>query len=227
MGRTQREHHVSSATFRLGLNSLLYQGKRSALPCGSVARYGHAMTENNFLVRQRFTLGVNRYEIWTVDAAWNPVSMLGFAQQKRFALREEVKFFTDDSKTHVLFTFKARNVLDIKSVVDVFDGAGQAIGSFQKDWAASLINSTWMIDQPGQPQVKGQEKSALYAIIRRFTDFGFIPYDFVFQAGDRPVMEITRKWGLRDTYQCTVTAPEYDTRLLQAIAVAMDALQNR
>lgn len=185
------------------------------------------MTDANFLIRQRFTLGVNRYEIWTTDAAWNPVSMLGFAQQKRFALREEVTFYTDDSKTHVLFKFKARNVLDIKSVVDVWDGAGQVIGSFHKDFAASLINSTWLIDQPGKPQVKGQEKSQFYAILRRFTDMGFIPYDFLFSNGQTDVMDITRKWGLRDTYQCTVTAPDYDTRLLQAVAVAMDALQNR
>ncbi|MBC7299289.1 MAG: hypothetical protein H5T82_10410 [Demequina sp.] len=185
------------------------------------------MTEQNFLIKQRFTAMVNRYEIWSVDAAWRPTTMLGFAQQKRMKLREEVVFYTDDSTTTVLFTFKARNVLDLRSVVDVFDGAGQAIGEFHKDFAASLINSTWMIDQPGQPQARGQEKSPLYAVIRRFTDLGFIPYDFVFTAQGRPVMEIVRKWGLRDTYQCTVAAGEYDTRLLQAVAVGLDALQDR
>ena len=191
-------------------------------------RYRRPMTEHNFLIRQRFTLGVNRYEIWTTDAEWNTVSLLGFAQQKRFALKEEVKFFTDDSKSQVLFSFKARNVLDIRSVVDVFDGAGNTIGSFHKDWKASMLNSTWIIEQPGQPEVKGQEKSPAYAILRRFTNFDFIPYDFLFKAGERDVvLDITRKFGLRDTYRCTVEAPEYDTRLLQAVAVAMDALQNR
>lgn len=185
------------------------------------------MTEPNFLVKQRLTAMVNRYEIWSVDAEWQPIAMLGFAQQKRMKLREEVVFYTDDTKNNVLFTFKARNVLDLKSVVDVYDGAGQAIGEFHKDFAASLLSSTWMIDQPGLPQAKGQEKSQLYAIIRRFTDLGFIPYDFVFSAEGRPVMEIVRKWGLRDTYRCTVTAGEYDTRLLQAVAVGLDALQNR
>ena len=185
------------------------------------------MTAQNFLVRQRITLGVNRYEIWTVDGAWNPVSMLGFAQQKRFALREQVTFYTDDSKTQVLFSFKARNVLDVKSVVDVFDERDQVIGTFAKDWKASLLNSTWNLEQPGLPAARGQEKSQAYAVLRRFTDLGFIPYDFVFKAGEREVMDITRKWGLRDTYRCTVLAGEYDSRLLQAIAVAMDALQNR
>ncbi len=185
------------------------------------------MTEHNFLIKQRFAAMVNRYEIWSVDAQWQPTAMLGFAQQKRMKLREEVTFYTDDSKTNVLFTFKARNVLDLKSVVDVYDGAGEAIGEFRKDFAASLINSTWIIDQPGQPQVRGQEKSPVYAVIRRFTDLSFIPYDFMFAAGGTPVMEIVRKWGLRDTYQCTVTSGDYDTRLLQAVAVGLDALQNR
>jgi len=185
------------------------------------------MSHRNFLIKQRFTAMVNRYEIWNVEADWQPVSMIGFAQQKRMKLREEIVFYTDDSKSSVLFTFKARNVLDVKSVVDVYDGAGNVIGGFHKDFAASLINSTWLIDQPGQPQVKGQEKSAFYGIVRRFTDLDFIPYDFVFSAQGRPVMEIVRKWGLRDVYQVSVTADEYDPRLLQAVAVGLDALQNR
>ena len=186
------------------------------------------MTENNFLIRQRITAMVNRYEIWATDAAWNTVSMIGFAEQKRMKLREEVVFFTDDSKQQVAFTFKARNIMDIRSVVDVYDGAGTVIGSFNRDWASSLINSTWFIEQPGKARVKGQEASMLYAILRRFTDFGMIPYNFVFateQGG--PVMDIVRKWGLRDTYQVTVGDASYDTRLLQAVAVAMDALENR
>lgn len=185
------------------------------------------MSHHNFVVKQRFTAMVNRYEIWSTDEAWQPVTMIGFAQQKRMKLREEIVFYTDESKSSVLFTFKARNVLDIKSVVDVYDGAGQVIGTFHKDFAASLLNSTWLIDQAGQPQVTGQEKSALYAIVRRFVDLDFIPYDFVFTAQGRPVMEVVRKWGLRDVYQVSVTSDDYDPRLLQAVAVALDALQNR
>ena len=172
---------------------------------------------------------INRYEIWSVDAQWQPTTMLGFAQQKRMKLREEIVFYTDDSKTHVLFRFKARNILDIKSVVDVYDGPGQIIGEFRKDLAASLLNSTWMTSSSlAFPTVKGRRSSMVYAVIRRFTDFGFIPYDFEYKTPDgRQVLEIMRKWGLRDTYHCTVDSPEYDTRLLQAVAVAMDALQNR
>ena len=186
------------------------------------------MSEHNFLVRQRFTAMINRYEIWAVDAEWNQTTLLGFAEQKRMKLREEIAFFTDDKKAHVLFRFKARNILDIKSIVDVFDGAGQVIGTFRKDWAASLLSSTWILEQPGLPALKGTERSMVYAIIRRFTDLGFIPYNFDYKTADgRQALDITRKFGLRDTYRCTVDAPEYDTRVLQAVAVAMDALQNR
>ena len=186
------------------------------------------MTENNFLVRQRFAAMINRYEIWNTDAAWGQSSLVGFAEQKRMKLREEVVFFTDDSKQHVLFRFKARNIMDIKSTVDVFDANGAVIGSFSKDWAASLLNSTWYIEQPGLPKLKGTERSMFYAIIRRFTDASFIPYGFEYKTPDgRLVLDITRKRGLRDSYRCTVDPAGYDPRLLQAVAVAMDALQNR
>ena len=186
------------------------------------------MSENNFLVRQRFTAMINRYEIWAVDAEWNTTTMIGFAEQKRMKLREEIVFFSDTAKTHVQFRFKARNIVDIKSVVDMFDGAGQVIGTFRKDWAASLLSSTWYLEQPGLPTLKGTEGSMVYAIIRRFTDFSFIPYSFEYKSADGAVvLDITRKFGLRDTYRCTVPASGHDTRVLQAVAVAMDTLQNR
>ncbi|MDN4477912.1 hypothetical protein QQX10_06530 [Demequina sp. SYSU T00039] len=182
----------------------------------------------HYLIRQRITLGVNRYELWTSDASWAPVTELAFAQQKRMKLKEEVPFFADDSKQAVRFSLKARNVMDVASVVDVVDVDGSVIGSFSKDFKKSLLISTWYVDQPGLPRAIGQEVSQLYAIVRRI-GFEFVPYDFLFTAEDtgQPVMSIVRKWGVRDAYRITVEDERYDARLLLAMATGLDFLQNR
>ena len=43
-------------------------------------------------------------------------------------LKEEVSFFADESKTRAVFSFKARQRLDVQAEHDVFDESGQLIG---------------------------------------------------------------------------------------------------
>lgn len=182
---------------------------------------------DRYLIRQRLTFAVNRYEIWRSDAQWAGVEQLAFAQQKRMKLREEVTFFADESRTAVRFTFQARNVMDLASVVDVRDGAGQVIGGFQKDFTQSLLISTWHVEQPGLPRATGRETSTLYAVIRRL-GLELVPYNFAFTLEDgSPVMTVVRKWGVRDTYQVTVEDPRFDARVLLAMATGLDMLQRR
>ena len=154
--------------------------------------------------------------------------MLAFAQQKRMKLREEVIFYTDDTKSEIFFSFKSRNVLDIHGVTDIFDGNGQVIGQFRKDFKASLLRSTYYVGQNGLAEARGEERSLANAIVRRFTDISFIPYHFDFGKDDGgPVMSVVKKWGLRDKYHVTVYDAGYDFRVLAAMAVALDVLQSR
>ena len=178
-------------------------------------------------VRQRITLMINRYEVWAGDAAGNLQSMIGFAEQKRMTLREQVTLYTDDTKSHVLAAFKARSIVDLGATYDVVDGAGAPIGLFRKDFAASLLRSTWHLEQPGLPSAVGRERNQLVAILRRFTDLSFLPYHFDFIANGALVMSVDKKWALRDTYAVTINNPQLDRRLAVAMAVALDALQAR
>jgi uncharacterized protein YxjI len=182
----------------------------------------------HYWIKQRFTPLVNRYEICESDASGQVGRMLAFAQQKRMKSREEVIFYTDDTKTQIFFTFKARNVLDIHGTTDIFDGAGQVIGQFRKDFQASLLRSTYYLGQNGLAEARGQERSTVNAIVRRFTDISFIPYHFDFAKDDgSPVMSVVKKWGLRDKYHVTVYDAGYDFRVLAAMGVALDVLQRR
>lgn len=183
--------------------------------------------QHTLFVTQKITLMVNRYEVRAAKADGNPGELLAFAQQKRMAMKEQVSLYTDESKTAILAGFKARKVLDLGATYDVTDGAGQPIGLFRKDWKASLLRSTWHLEQPGVPAAIGQERSLLVAVLRRFTDISFLPYHFDFTINGHTAFSVVKKWGLRDKYVVTINDPNLDRRLIAAMAVGLDALQSR
>ncbi|RAK33219.1 hypothetical protein B0I29_112251 [Actinoplanes lutulentus] len=171
---------------------------------------------------------VNQYEIHASSPDGQEAGLLAFAQQKRLAFKEQVTLYTDDTKQQPLLGFKARQRIDLGATYDVTDAAGQPIGLFKKSFAASLLRSTWVLEQPGYGEMTGQERSMFVAILRRFVDsLSWLPYHFDFTIGERPGFSVVRKWGLRDRFHVTITDPNLDRRLVVAMAVALDALQSR
>ena len=189
-----------------------------------------------FFVKQRITLMVNRYEIRVANPDGSEGALMAFAEQKRMKLKEEINFFADESKTRRVFTFKARQRLDVHAEHDVLDEAGRPLGYVKKQFGASLLRSTWDLAAPGLAAV-GRERSQLIAILRRIWDL--IPYigevwipfvfhfDFVDAATGQPVMSSERVWAFRDRYEVTVPDQRLDFRVAAAMAVALDALQSR
>jgi hypothetical protein len=189
-----------------------------------------------FFVRQRITLMVNRYEIRGAAPDGSEGPLLAFAQQKRMKLKEEVVFYADDSRSRPVFSFKARQRLDVHAEHDVFDEFGNAIGYFRKEFGASLLRSTWTMAGPGYEAV-GRERRPVIAVLRRVWDF--IPYlgdiwvpfvfhfDFVDTATGQPVLSSERRKSIRDRYVIDVHDPRVDFRVAASMAVALDALQSR
>ncbi|MBM7077887.1 MULTISPECIES: hypothetical protein [Micromonospora] len=184
--------------------------------------------QHQFHVRQRIRMMVNQYEVRAVAADGTEGELLAFAQQKRLAFKEQVTIYSDDSKQHPLLGFKARQRLDLGATYDVTDHAGTPIGLFRKDFAQSLLRSTWHVEQAGLPPMTGQERSMPVALLRRFVDsLSWLPYHFDFTAGGQPVFSVIKKWGLRDRYVVEVPHPQIDRRLVIAMAIGLDALQGR
>ena len=69
-------------------------------------------------LRQRFTPLQNRYDLVGIDAA-GAETVLGYAEQKRFSLKEKVTFWSGPDRTQVVFTIGARNVFEIAGTYDV------------------------------------------------------------------------------------------------------------
>lgn len=186
-------------------------------------------------VQQKITPFVNRYVVSAPGGA-----TVAFVEQKRFAFREQVTFYTDESRRRRLFAFKARSFVDIGTTYDVTGGDGSSLGRFRKDFTRSLLRSTWHLEPvahaagDARPAV-GRERSLVVAVLRRAWDFVpfaevvpfVVPYHFDFTAGGRRVMSVERRWGLRDRYDVKIYDPALDRRLAIAQVVALDALQSR
>ncbi|PKH44474.1 hypothetical protein CXG46_02245 [Nocardioides alpinus] len=181
----------------------------------------------HFVVKQKLTMMVNRYEVSESDEAGNPTRLMALAEQKRMALKEQVTFFSDASRSRPVFGFKARRRLDLNAGYDVTDEGGAQIGFFRKDFGASLLRSTFHVEGPGYAG-SGQERSQFYGLLRRFTDLAFLPihFDFLDTEG-RPLFSVERKMSIGDRYRVTVPDQRVDFRVAAAVAVALDALMAR
>jgi uncharacterized protein YxjI len=197
---------------------------------------------DRFLLRQRFTLAINRYEFFLPAADGSPGEAICFVEQKRFKFKEDIRFYTDASKSQELLRIKARQRFDPRATYDVTDDLGAKVGAIQKVFGASLLRSTYRIfDAAGEEVAITTEKSLGIALFRRavgfipyvdnISDWLPIPYHFVFKHGEQIIGENTRQmWKIRDNYHIDMTADSdhiLDRRLVLAIAVGMDALQAR
>ncbi len=190
---------------------------------------------DRFTVTQKLTLMVNRYEIRSLTGDGQPGYLLAIAQQKRAAFKEQVTFYRDEPRSVPLFSFKARQRLDLGATYDVLDANGQPIGTFRKDFGKSLLRSTWHLEASGV-KVTGSERSLGVAIGRRIweaTPIGdVVPspfrfhFDFVDSNGE-VLMTSERGRSLRDRYLITLPGARLDGRVAAAMAVALDALQSR
>ena len=193
------------------------------------------LATERFTVTQRLTMMVNRYEIRALRNG-APGELFALAQQKRMALRESVTFYADEDRRQPVFGFRADRKVDLGARYAVTDATGRTIGSFRKDFARSLLRSTWHLDQPGVGSAVGRERNVAIAIVRRVWDFlpflssiPFVwPLHFDFVAADgTPVLSVERGRSLRDRYVVTVHSQALDRRLAAAVAVGLDALMSR
>lgn len=179
---------------------------------------------------------VNRYEILTANPDGTEGRLLAFAEQRRMTLKEEVSFYTDETKSRRAFSFKARQRLDAHAQHDVLDENDVVLGSFSKKFGASLVRSTWTLSAPGV-EATGRERRPAIAVLRRVWDFIplvgdiWVPFvfhfDFVDDRTGQTVLVSERRKSIRDRYTVTVPDARLDFRVAASMAVALDALQSR
>ena len=189
-----------------------------------------------FHVAQKISPFANQYRVHADDGG-EPGRLVAFAKQKRMAFKEQFTLFGDEEGQRPVLRIAADRRIDIRSSMSVTDPAtGQLIGRLRKKGAASLVRSTWELEQEGLPLVTVSERSIAIALLRRVWELipwaNSVPVPWVFHFdGVTPdgtkVLSHTRRWGIRDRYVLDVLSPAVDSRLAIALAICLDAMQKR
>jgi uncharacterized protein YxjI len=195
---------------------------------------------DRFLVDQLIRPVANLYRVTPLAIGETPAgSPVAYVRQKKLAIKEDIRFYADEGETQELFRVKARSVLDFGgSRYDVLVGEDR-IGVLRHKFRESLYRSTWHIGGPDEQDVGiARESSTAIGILRRGVDFvpyvgEFIPipYNFEIVVGGEVVGRMNRRFArVRDQYILDLAGDHdrtIDRRVAVALAVGLDALQNR
>jgi uncharacterized protein YxjI len=198
-----------------------------------------AFAHDRFFVDQLIRPIANLYRVSPLATGETPANgPVAFVRQKKLSLKEDIRFYADESESQELFRIKARALLEIGGRYDVTTPDGVPIGVLEKVFGKSLLRSTWRVLGADEQEVAlVQERSLAAAVVRRAIDFvpdvgGLIPipYNFDFLVDGRTAGRMDRKFKLRDSYVLDLTGDterRIDRRLAVALAIGLDALQNR
>ena len=93
-----------------------------------------------------------------------------FSQQKAFKLKEDIRVYSDESKSREMLTILARKVVDFSAAYDVVDAIEKRkVGALRRKGWSSIVRDSWQfLDDAGRPIGTIQEDSTLKALARRF-----------------------------------------------------------
>ena len=196
---------------------------------------------DRFLIQQVFRPVANEYRISVpAPGSTEEGTPLLFVKQKRLKIKEDIRFRVAADEERHLFMIKAKTVFEFRGRHDVLDEHGGKIGALEKAFGKSLLRSHWIVrGTTGEGLFEAHEASWPIALLRRFADLlpfdllgllTWLPFNFVLVRDGQTIATYKRILGkLRDRYVLELgpEAAQLDKRLVLAVAVALDALQDR
>ncbi|MBI5839008.1 MAG: hypothetical protein HZB19_02790 [Chloroflexi bacterium] len=182
---------------------------------------------NYLLKRQVFALaGKFRY----YDSMGNLVM---FSEQKMFRLREDIRIYSDESKTQEVLMIKARQIVDFSAAYDVVDSAtGQKVGALRRKGLKSILRDEWEVLDVGD-NVIGLlfEDSMGLALLRRLIAGTLLPQNYDITLGADRVADLKQRFNLF-AYQLDVDfsmdiSRRLDRRIGLAAGILLAAIEGR
>lgn len=155
-----------------------------------------------------------------------------FSEQKMFKLREDIRVYSDESKTQEVLMIKARQIVDFSAAYDVVDSStGQKVGALRRKGLASILRDEWEILDVGDNVVgKLFEDSMGLALFRRFLS-GLVPQNYDITLGTNRVADLKQNFN-PFSYQLNIdfsmdTGKLFDRRLGLAAGILLAAVEGR
>ena len=198
------------------------------------SRFDH----DRFLIDQLIRPMVNLYTASTLAPDGKSAGeVVAFARQKRMALKEDLRFFADDSESEERFRLNARRVVELGGRYDVTRADGREDRRPRERFEQSpdpldVVDPRRLGRRDGW-RARAERRHRDHRRIKDLVPYGEmvpIPYHFTFLRGEREIGELTRVLGVRDRYILDLSADAeraLDRRLAIALSVGLDAFQAR
>lgn len=182
---------------------------------------------NQYLLKRQVFALTGKFRFY--DSSENLVM---FSEQKMFRLREDIRVYSDESKTQEVLMIKARQIIDFSAAFDVVDSvSGQKVGALRRRGFASMLRDEWdILDVNDNVIGKLFEDSMGMALLRRFLS-SLIPQNYDIVIGSSRVADLKQNFN-PFTYQLNIdfsmdTARQLDRRVGIAAGILLAAIEGR
>lgn len=156
-----------------------------------------------------------------------------FSQQKMFKLREDVRVYSDETRSQELLHIQARQIIDFSAAFDVIDSFdGSHVGSIRRKGFHSLVRDEWQLFD-GQERPFGVliEDNLTLALLRRFMLGSWLPQNYDIIVNHQRVADLRQRFNLL-RYQLALdfsldTDRLLDRRLGIAAAMLLGTIEGR
>ena len=125
-------------------------------------------------------------------------NLVMFSEQNMFKLREDIRVYSDESKTQEVLSIKARQILDFSAAYDVVDTAfNQKVGVLRRRGLRSLLRDEWEVLDANDNLVGSLfEDSIGMAMLRRFLLGSWLPQNYDLTIGGSRVADLRQNFHL-------------------------------
>lgn len=155
-----------------------------------------------------------------------------FSNQKAFRLKEDIRVYSDESRTEEILHIQARNIIDFSAAYDVyFAPTGEKVGALKRKGWKSLVRDEWILMDAGDAEIgRIQEDSAAWALVRRFLS-ALVPQHFHVEVAGQRVLELHQRFNpfiyKLEIHYLPTASGMLDRRLGIAAAVLIAAIEER
>ena len=182
----------------------------------------------NYLLRRQAIALTGKFRFYDPNGR-----LVLFSEQKMFKLREDIRVYDDESKSHEVLSIKARQILDFSAAYDVVDTAlNQKVGVLRRKGLRSLLRDEWEVLDAGENMVGMLfEDSVGLALLRRFLLGSLLPQNYDITFGGTRVADLKQRFN-PFRYELDIdfsmdTAQRLDRRIGIAAGILLAAIEGK
>lgn len=121
-----------------------------------------------------------------------------YSRQKLLRLREDIRAYSDESRSQELLYIQARHIIDFSAAYDVYDStSGELAGTLRRRGLSSIARDEWQVLAPDQTMTGVlQEDSLTLALMHRVLLGSLLPQNYDLLISGRRAADLRQRFNL-------------------------------